>query len=135
MAAHVADEVGSDAPLYETPLSVGLLEAVVVPTTDDGSELQAGRRLERGEVRAGHRRAGLFVDLDGEIGREMLRPGSAVVVDDDLSRSIFSMASPPLTPPAAPVNVASASSPPLCGSARRGSAGCWGCGRGRREGD
>ena len=84
MTAHVPDEVGSDAPLYETPLSVGPLEAVVVPTTDDGLERQAGRRLERGEVCAGHRPAGLFVDLDGEIGREVLRPGCAIVVDDDV---------------------------------------------------
>ncbi len=51
MAAHVPDEVGSDAPLYETPHSIGPLEAVVVPTTDDGLERQAGHRLERGEVR------------------------------------------------------------------------------------
>jgi hypothetical protein len=84
MAAHVADEVGSDAPLYEMPLSVGSLEAVVVLTSDDGLERQTGRRLECGEVCAGHRRAGRFVDLDGEIGREVLGPGSAVVVDDDV---------------------------------------------------
>ena len=36
VAAHVAYEVGSDAPLHETPLSVAALEAVVVPTADDG---------------------------------------------------------------------------------------------------
>ena len=36
MAADVADEVGADAPLDEMPLSVPPLEAVVVPTADDG---------------------------------------------------------------------------------------------------
>ena len=36
MAADVADEVRADAPLHETPLSFPPLEAVVVPTADDG---------------------------------------------------------------------------------------------------
>jgi hypothetical protein len=35
MAAHVADEIGL-ATLYEAPLPVATLEAVVVPTADDG---------------------------------------------------------------------------------------------------
>jgi hypothetical protein len=35
MAAHVADEVGSDAPLHEAPLPFAALEAVVVATADD----------------------------------------------------------------------------------------------------
>jgi hypothetical protein len=38
MVAYVADEVGSDAPLHETPGPVAPLEAVVVPPTDDGLE-------------------------------------------------------------------------------------------------
>jgi hypothetical protein len=36
MAAHVADEIGSNAPLHEAPLSVAALKAIVVPTADDG---------------------------------------------------------------------------------------------------
>ena len=68
MAAHVAHEVGSDAPLYETPLSVAPLEAVVVPTTDDGLQSQVRQRLQRGEVRTRHRSAGFLVNLNGEIG-------------------------------------------------------------------
>jgi hypothetical protein len=67
MVAYVADEVGSDTPLYEAPVSVVPLEAVVVPTTDDGLERQVRQRLQRGEVRTGHRCSGVFVDLDGEI--------------------------------------------------------------------
>jgi hypothetical protein len=50
MAAHVADKIGVDAPLYESPLPVVALEAVVVPTADDGLQSQVGQRLERGEV-------------------------------------------------------------------------------------
>ena len=42
MVAHVAYEVGSDAPLHEAPLSVAPLEAVVVPTADDRLQNQAG---------------------------------------------------------------------------------------------
>jgi len=79
MAAHVAHEVGSDAPLYETPLSVAPLEAVVVPTTDDGLQSQVRQRLQRGEVRTRHRCAGLFVDLNGEIGGYVLRSGRTVL--------------------------------------------------------
>jgi hypothetical protein len=112
MEADVADEVSSDAPVYETPVSVAPIEAVVLPTTDDGLESLARQCLQRGEVRTRHRRAGLFVDLDGEIGREVLRPRHTVVVDDDVVLSIFSMASPPLAAPPPLVNVASASSRP-----------------------
>jgi len=36
MAAHVADEIGPDAPIREAPLSLTALEAIVVATTDDG---------------------------------------------------------------------------------------------------
>jgi hypothetical protein len=36
MAAQIADEIRSNAPLHETPLAVAALEAVVVPTADDG---------------------------------------------------------------------------------------------------
>ena len=39
MTAHVADEIRSDAPLYEAPLPVAALEAVVVPAA--GDELQS----------------------------------------------------------------------------------------------
>ena len=51
MAAHVAYEVGSDAPLDETPSSVAALEAVVVPTADDGLQSQVRQCLQRREVR------------------------------------------------------------------------------------
>ncbi len=83
MAAHVAYEVGSDAPLGEAPLSIAPLEAVVVPTADDGLQGQVRQRLQRGEVRTRQRCAGLFVDLNGEIGGYVLRPGRTVVIDDD----------------------------------------------------
>jgi hypothetical protein len=56
MAAHVADEIGSDAPLYEAPLPVAALEAVVVSTADDGLQSQVGQRLQRGEVGTRERR-------------------------------------------------------------------------------
>ena len=45
MVAHVAYEVGSDAPLYETPLSVVPLEAVVVATTDGVSTITLSRSI------------------------------------------------------------------------------------------
>jgi hypothetical protein len=112
MATHVADEIGSDAPLDEAPPPVAALEAVVVSTADDGLQSQVGHRLQRGEVRTRDRRARLFVDLDGDIGGDVLGPWRAVVVDIRLSRSIVSMASRPLTDPALPVKVASASRMP-----------------------
>jgi len=67
MVAHVAYEVGSDAPLHEPPLSLAPLEAIVVPTADDRLQSQAGQRLQGGEVRTRHRGAGLFVDLNREL--------------------------------------------------------------------
>src|SRR4051794_4591139 len=82
MAAYVADEVGSDALLYELPPLVATLEAVVVATRDDGLQRQVGQRLQHGEVRAGARRARLFVDLDGDVRDDVLGPWCAVVVDD-----------------------------------------------------
>ena len=83
MAAHVAYEVGSDPPLHEAPLSFAALEAVVIPTADDRVQRQVRQRLQRGEVRTRHRCASFFVDLNGEIGRDVLRPGRTVVIDDD----------------------------------------------------
>ena len=82
MVAHVAYEVGSDAPLHETPFSVAPLEAVVVPPTDDRLQREVGQRLQRGEVRTRDRGAGLFVELNGEIRRDMPSPGRAVVIHD-----------------------------------------------------
>jgi hypothetical protein len=67
MAAHVAHEIDPDAPLTETPLPVAALEAVTVPTADDGLQSQAGYRLQHGEIRTRDRRARLFVGLDGDI--------------------------------------------------------------------
>jgi hypothetical protein len=112
MAAHVAYEIGSDAPLHEAPLPVAALEAVLVATANDGLQSQVGQRLKRSEVRTRDRCARLFVDLDGDIGGDVLGPWRAVVVDIRLSRSIVSMASRPLTDPALPVKVASASRMP-----------------------
>jgi hypothetical protein len=51
MAAHVADQIGSDAPLHEAPLPVATREAVLVPTAYDRLQNQVGQRLQRGEVR------------------------------------------------------------------------------------
>jgi hypothetical protein len=36
MAAYIADEIGSDAPLDETPEPIAALEAVEIPAADDG---------------------------------------------------------------------------------------------------
>jgi hypothetical protein len=43
MAAHVTDEIDTDAPLREAPLPVAAFEAVPVPAADDG--LQQARPL------------------------------------------------------------------------------------------
>jgi hypothetical protein len=45
MVAHAAYEVGSDAPLYEPPLTVTPLEPIVVKTADDRLQRQVGHRL------------------------------------------------------------------------------------------
>jgi len=50
MAAHVADKIGSHAPLHEAPLPVAALEAVAIATTRDGLQSQIWHRLQRGEV-------------------------------------------------------------------------------------
>ena len=83
MAAHVADQIGSDVPLYEAPLPVAALEAIVVPTADDGLQSQIGHRLQRGEVGTRDRRARLLVDLDRDIGGDVLGAWRAVVIDDE----------------------------------------------------
>ncbi len=82
MAAHIAHKIRLNAPLHETPLATAALEAVVIPTADDGLQRKVGQRLQRGEVRTGDRGAGGFINLDGEIGRHVLCSWRAVVIGD-----------------------------------------------------
>jgi hypothetical protein len=35
MSAHIADEIGSNAPFDETPVPVAALEAIEIPAADD----------------------------------------------------------------------------------------------------
>jgi hypothetical protein len=77
MAGHVADEIGFDVPLDEAPFPVAALEAVAVPPADYRLQSEVGQRLQRREVRTRDRRARLFVDLDGDIRRDVLGAGCA----------------------------------------------------------
>ena len=36
MSAHIADEIGSNAPFDKTPVPVAALEAIEIPAADDG---------------------------------------------------------------------------------------------------